>query len=112
MKVNTMNKENKRSISECFETVEKCWEAGQYEEAFKWYRLAAEQGDAVAQSNLGTCYFGGEGVEQDYGEAVKWFKKAAEQEQANAQYNLGLCYEKGFGVEQDYKEAVKFYILA
>ena len=42
-----MSTENK--ISEYFETAEKCWEAGQYEEAFKWYRLAAEQGDAVAQ---------------------------------------------------------------
>lgn len=58
-----MSTENKRIISEYFETAEKYWEAGQYEEAFKWYRLAAEQGDAVAQFNVGTCYFGGEGVE-------------------------------------------------
>ena len=27
-----------------------------YKEAVKWYRLAAEQGDAIAQTNLGIMY--------------------------------------------------------
>jgi len=31
-------------------------------EAVKWYRLAAEQGDANAQFNLGGMYEDGEGV--------------------------------------------------
>jgi TPR repeat protein len=50
-----------------------------YSKAAKWYRLAAEQGDADAQYNLGVCYDNGHGVEQSYTEAVKWYKKAAEQ---------------------------------
>ena len=29
--------------------------AQDYEEAVKWYRLAAEQGDTQAQSGLGLC---------------------------------------------------------
>ena len=29
------------------------------------YRKSAEQGDSVAQFNLGNCYFNGDGVEQD-----------------------------------------------
>jgi hypothetical protein len=33
-----------------------------YKEAVKWYRLAADQGDASAQSNLGTMYDKGHSV--------------------------------------------------
>ena len=36
-----------------------------YGEAVKWYRLAAEQGCAKAQTNLGSKYRKGEGVPQD-----------------------------------------------
>ena len=50
-----------------------------YAEAVKWYRKAAEQGDAEAQFNLGLMYADGEGVPKDYAEAVKWYRKAAEQ---------------------------------
>ena len=62
-----------------------------YAEAVKWYRLAADQGDAYAQYNLGVMYDNGEGVPQDYKEAVKWYRLAAEQGHAKAQYNLGSC---------------------
>ncbi len=34
--------------------------------AVKWYRKAAEQGYAGAQSNLGVMYGKGQGVPQDY----------------------------------------------
>ena len=43
-----------------------------YAEAARWYRKAAEQGNAIAQTNLGTMYFQGQGVPQDYAEAVRW----------------------------------------
>ncbi|WP_048942598.1 tetratricopeptide repeat protein, partial [Haemophilus influenzae] len=61
-------------------------------EAVKWYRKAAEQGDANAQAYLGLAYTEGRGVRQDYTEAVKWFRKAAEQGHANAQAILGFSY--------------------
>ena len=35
-------------------------------EAVKWYRMAAEQGIASAQYNLGVMYANGQGVPQDY----------------------------------------------
>ena len=44
---------------------------GDYAEAVKWYRLAAAQGNADVQFNLGTMYYDGKGVTQDYAEAVK-----------------------------------------
>ena len=43
-----------------------------YETAVKWYRLAAEQGDALAQTNLGVMYANGTGVIQDYVRAHMW----------------------------------------
>ena len=67
----------------------------------RWYRLAAEQGHAGAQSNLGVMYANGEGVLKDDAEAVRWYRLAAEQGHAGAQYNLGLMYAKGEGVLKD-----------
>ena len=83
-----------------------------YGMAVKYYRLAADQGDAPAQSNLGYCYEFGKGVAQDAKEAVRLYRLAADQGNAVAQKNLGYCYEFGKGVPQDYKEAVRLYRLA
>ena len=51
--------------------------AQDYEEAARWYRLAAEQGHALAQNNLGVVYGKGQGVKQDYVIAHKWTNLAA-----------------------------------
>jgi len=75
-------------------------------------REKAEQGDAIAQCNIGSIYAEGKGIEQNYREAVKWYTKAAEQGDASGQFYLGTMYEKGFGVVQDYEEAVKWYTRA
>ena len=65
------------------------------------FRLAAEQGDASAQSALGFKYDIGEGVPQDYAEAVRWYRLAAEQGDASAQRGLGFNYATDQGVPQD-----------
>jgi hypothetical protein len=43
----------------------------------KWYRLAAQQGYAAAQYNLGLTYAEGPGIPQDYVQAYMWFDLAA-----------------------------------
>ncbi len=48
-----------------------------YAEAMKWYRLAAEQGFALAQSNLGEMYINGEGVRRNYVQGYMWLGLAA-----------------------------------
>ena len=73
------------------------------------YQKEAEQGNADAQFNLGSCYYNGRGVVQDYKQAVYWFQKAAQQGFADAEYNLGICYNKGRGVAQDYQQAVYWF---
>ena len=49
-----------------------------YKTAVKWYRLAAEEGRADAQFNLGSMYFSGNGVSQDRQIAREWWRFAAE----------------------------------
>lgn len=88
------------------------------QKAMEWFRLAAAQGHAGAQCELGYCYHNGEGVAQDYEEGVKFYSEAAEQGYAKAQYYLGLASYYGQGVEtdtddkEDYEAAVRLYSLA
>ena len=83
-----------------------------HKEAAKWYRLAAEQGYALAQNNLGLMYSKGQGVPEDDMEAVKWYLKAAEQGHSRAQTNLGIKYFRGEGVLEDYVTAYMWCNIA
>jgi hypothetical protein len=98
--------------------VASCYEFGyggvaqDYAEAVRLYSLAAAQGHAVAQSNLGLMFENGRGVAQDYAEAVRLYSLAAAQGNADAQVGLGVMFENGRGVAQDTEEAIRWYRLA
>jgi uncharacterized protein len=51
--------------------------ARDYVEATKRYHRAAEQGDAMAQNNLGLLHLNGQGVPQNYIQAHMWLSLAA-----------------------------------
>ena len=74
----------------------------------KWYRIAADQGYAQAQYNLGVMYYNGQGVAQDYSAAMKWYRMAADQGHTNAQFIIGVMYYKGQGVPQNTSEALRW----
>lgn len=78
-------------------------------QAAKWYRSAAENGNASAQIQLGGMYDHGDGVPQNYLEALSWYRQAAEQGDQWAQRCVALFYETGDGVPQDYAEAAKWW---
>jgi TPR repeat protein len=80
--------------------------------ALRELRLKAGTGDANAQLQIGSVFFKGRQLDQDYAEAVKWFRLAAMQGLAEAQYNLGMMYATGRGVPQDFAQAVSWYRLA
>jgi TPR repeat protein len=82
--------------------------AGSSDEEIADLMSKAEQGDAIAQHNLGFMYFEGKGIPQDFDKAAYWFTKAAEQGSWVAQYNLGFLYSKS----QDYVRAYAWYNLA
>jgi hypothetical protein len=84
-------------------------------EAVHIFRKATEQGNDLAQYDLGLMYYNGGlgngflGVTQDYAEAARWYRKAAEQGNAGAQTNLGLMYVAGQGVPEDNREGIKWF---
>jgi TPR repeat protein len=57
-----------------------------YAEALKWFRKAANQGNAAAQFNLGLMYRMGQGVPQNYVLAHMWFNLAI------SQFPMARCF--------------------
>lgn len=49
-----------------------------FSEAYKWYLLAAEQGNPEAQFSLGVMFQNGEGVPKNFETAIRWFLKASD----------------------------------
>src|ERR1700747_1771839 len=60
------------------------YRAGNYQDAFKEWSVAAQQGDVDAQYNLGCLYVRGEGVPQTRAGAVDWLQRAADQGDVDA----------------------------
>ena len=71
------------------------------QEAIKWFRKSAEQGNASAERTLGEAYFYGIGVPVDQTQGAMWYRKAAEQGNQDAEYSLGSAYYYGSGVPKD-----------
>ena len=80
-----------------------------YERAFKWFHMAAQQGHTEAQFNLGTLYYDGAGVVQNNKKAFKWFREAAAQGNAGAQHQLGFMYFNGEGVSKNNQKAATWF---
>lgn len=85
---------------------------GDFAEVIAIARPAAEKGEVWAQFTLGTSYFAGEGVTQDYFLAASWLRLAAMQGHSISQFNLGVMHQNGQGVPKNYAEAVKWYRLS
>ena len=59
-------------------------------EAVRWYRLAAEQRNALAQTNLGFMYAYGDGVPEDLVFAYMWFDLSVAQGNETARGNKDI----------------------
>lgn len=60
--------------------------------------LAAKQGSAEAQFQLGNIYLNGELLEQNEEKALYWLSKAAAQDHAPAQFVMEQAMEDGFDI--------------
>jgi len=87
-------------------------EAGDFTEAAKWYRKAAEQGDSKAQANLGRMYEEGRGVRTNFVKAEKYFRLAAAQGDPEGQVGLGFMHAKGINMAIDNVLAYMWFELA
>jgi uncharacterized protein len=70
------------------------------DEEFKWWCLAALQGDAEAQNHLGTALYN-----KNEDESTFWLKHATENGDPNAQERMAWSYRFGMGVPIDEKKA-------
>ena len=73
------------------------------------FRLAALQGLAAAQYNLGRCFAAGLGVRKDEAEAARWYRMAAEQGNPAAQNALAILNATGRGVSRDREVAIELF---
>jgi TPR repeat protein len=74
-------------------------------QAALWLQKSAEQGNVIAQVELGVVL----DKVPDYAQALIWYRKAAEQGNARAEYNLGLVYQNGESVPKDIVQAIAWY---
>ena len=80
-----------------------------YQTTFRETLPLAQEGNASAQYNIGTMYYEGLGVDENFDEALIWFQRSADQGYARAQSRLGFLYAYGNKVPQDYALAVKWF---
>jgi uncharacterized protein len=72
------------------------------EDAVKWYRLAADQGNAAGLFGLGQMYAKGEGVARDWARAYELVLRAAGRDHVEAAVMLvGVYRNGGLGREPD-----------
>ncbi|MFO0820045.1 MAG: C39 family peptidase [Pirellulales bacterium] len=74
------------------------------EVAFGYFKAAADQ-SAQAAYNLGQCYFGAQGTEQNCTAAIEWWKKAAAKGHGRAASTAAMALLSGEGVPPDPVEA-------
>lgn len=71
-----------------YQTAMTAYNEMRYKEAIRGLLPFAQEGDSLAQTNLGIMYVNGSGVAKDDVEAVAWYRKASEQGNELAQSRL------------------------
>ncbi|QEK52460.1 T9SS type A sorting domain-containing protein [Pedobacter aquae] len=79
------------------------------EQAFYWFKKAAESGYSNAWYNLGTMYRKGMGTQQNFELAFASFSKGDELNAVTSSYAKGYLLYKGLGCQQSYTEAIKLF---
>ena len=81
--------------------------------AYEAVRLAAAQGHALAQHELGLMHRAGKGVPRSEERCLELWRTAADGGLAAAQFDMGRCYAYGYlGVAVDEARAVGWYEMA
>jgi len=92
-----------------------------WDEALRWYRIAAAQGNSEAEYYIGDAYSRGLEDSPDEAAAIKWYQRAAAKGNFDALNHLGDMYLNGYDdsdevspveVPQDYPQAMRWFRLA
>ncbi len=81
-------------------------------EAARYYKLAADQGNAEAQARLASLNCNGMGVPKNVEECIRLYRLAADAGVTLAQVNLATRYLMGDGTPQNHPEAARLAGLA
>ncbi len=82
------------------------------DEAYRFYKWAAEQGNVRAMHNLAVLYSQGIDGAPDWGRAIEWFRKAANLGLKDSQHNLGIIFARGMAGTSDLTEALTWFEIA
>jgi TPR repeat protein len=80
------------------------------EAAFRWFKLAARDGEPEALNMVGRCFELGWGVRSDLGEAARWYRRAADKGHDWGQFNLATLLAQGRGVPLDVPAALSLLV--
>lgn len=88
-------------------------QSGKWTEAFKYFKMAAEQKDRASIYNLAVCFDKGIGVKVDNKQAMKYYHEGADMGDVLSQFCLGDSYHRGLrGVNKDLHESLKWFKMA
>lgn len=80
-----------------------------YNQAFIWYKRAAEAGNGKAMYRIGRFYANGTAVKKDTETAFSWYEKAAQANNVDGLYTVGSYYDRGKVVDENKVTAVDYY---
>mgnify|MGYP001317948826 CR=1 FL=1 len=95
------------AFGEDFKDGLKAIKSGNYEEAVRVFRIAAEKGNKYAQHCLGVMLHKGLGVKQNQKESFKWLELAAKQGLSQANFDLGILIYHKKGIPENYIDKYK-----
>ena len=75
------------------------------EEAKRWYRKSARQGDPSAMFSLGQMAYD----ERDHADALVWFRRAADKGHSRSLFWIGKLLWRGLGTPADKKQAMMYF---
>ena len=78
----------------------------QPKESFRWMRMAADGGHAMAQCETAKAYLYGTGAPQNPGLAFDYFQLATKQDHPEGTFLLGKIYYEGYGTERNQQKGI------
>lgn len=107
--VSAQKSKKKLTQKESADSVLKAKRTQEIKDSLNAIMAKAKAGDDSAMNEVGTWYYTGKHVKQDYSTAFDWWKKSALKKNVRAIANLGLCYQLGHGVKKDSVDAIRLY---
>jgi TPR repeat protein len=99
-------------VAGSLEEAKTAYDKGDFRSAERIYSELSNQGDRIAQLQLGLMYDEGHGIPKRPQQAVRWFSVASSQGDPQAPYYLGRIYQDGRGGPRNFSRARQWYRVA